>query len=69
MTTTNPAVQEMIDPANEFVKVSQRMSELAKLLRPVGTIEGEKIIKACQEIKRNISYIEDWAFRYGNSNG
>lgn len=62
---TEPAIQEVIDPASEFVAAMQKMADISKFLRAANFVNKEEIIVACQEVKRNMSYIEDWAFRYG----
>ena len=61
-------IEEMTDPAGPITDIDHQMLELKKLLRPATGREYQKIIGACQSIRTNLSYIEDWAFQKGKGN-
>ena len=64
----NEIIEQMQDPSTELVEVNKLVAQLNLLLRDCQTVRSSEIITACQSVKSNLSYIEDWAWRKGKQN-
>jgi hypothetical protein len=61
-------IDEMNDPAGPLTEIDHDILALKKLLRPASKTDCTNVIAACQSIRRNLSFIEDWAFQKGKLN-
>ena len=60
--------ENFTDPSGPMTLIDQQILLLKKLLRPAGNPDTKAIIDACQSMKAELSYIEDWAFQKGKQN-
>lgn len=61
-------IEEMTDPSGPLTEIDHQILALKKLLRPAAGKKYADVIEACQSIRMNLSYIEDWAFQKGKGN-
>jgi hypothetical protein len=60
---------EMKDPASELCDCNTLINALNRSMRNPYATNLTEVITLCQSLKSNLSYIEDWAFQKGKSNG